>query len=526
LIGEYEASGYKTPPQLARRGDGQALQLTPILYAALEAIDGQRPLHEVAVEIGRRIDRDVSEDNAYALAEKLVDAGLVIGPDGNEPEVQRTDALLALRLRFDVLSERVTNALTRPFIVLLHPLVMIPVIAAFVAAVVWLLGSRGVGAGAREMMYSPGVLLGVFAATALSAGFHEFGHAAALRYSGGRPGAMGAGLYLVWPAFYTDVTDAYRLSRGGRLRTDLGGLYFNALFVLGTVGLWRVTGVEALLVLVPLQLFQMTQQLMPFVRLDGYQILSDLCGVPDLFARIKPTVKQLLPGQEPEPAVTELKPWVRVVVTLWILFVVPMLAMSVLVTAISLPRILATAWDSTQLQWQGMHRSLAGGDWARAGVGLIGTAAVLLPIAGSVYMMTRFGRRMGRGAWGLASRVPAGRPILGALGVATAIGLAFLWWPNGEYRPLQPGERGRVTDAVRAVSDVPSGRPGLTERRAEELHGAPGRADTTTPTENEPAPTTTTVTRSDDDRLETPTTTRFRTTSTTPDVTNQVEEQP
>ena len=44
-----------------------------------------------------------------------------------------------------------------------------------------------------------------------------------------RPGAMGAGLYLVWPAFYTDVTDSYRLGRGGRVRTDLGGLYFNAI---------------------------------------------------------------------------------------------------------------------------------------------------------------------------------------------------------------------------------------------------------------------------------------------------------
>ena len=39
---------------------------------------------------------------------------------------------------------------------------------------------------------------------------------------------MGTGLYLVWPAFYTDVTDSYRLGRAGRLRTDLGGLYFNA----------------------------------------------------------------------------------------------------------------------------------------------------------------------------------------------------------------------------------------------------------------------------------------------------------
>ena len=40
----------------------------------------------------------------------------------------------------------------------------------------------------------------------------------------------------------------------------------------------------------------MMHQLLPFVRLDGYYILSDLTGVPDLFARIKPTLLGVLPG--------------------------------------------------------------------------------------------------------------------------------------------------------------------------------------------------------------------------------------
>src|SRR3712207_8247936 len=45
-------------------------------------------------------------------------------------------------------------------------------------------------------------------------------------------------LYIVWPAFYSTVTDSYRLDRVGRLRTDLGGVYFNAVFMIG-VGLLR-----------------------------------------------------------------------------------------------------------------------------------------------------------------------------------------------------------------------------------------------------------------------------------------------
>ena len=63
---------------------------------------------------------------------------------------------------------------------------------------------------------------------------------------------MGAGLYLVYPAFYTDVSDNYRLPRGARLRTDLGGFYFNMIFALGAMALYVASGQEFLLLIVVL----------------------------------------------------------------------------------------------------------------------------------------------------------------------------------------------------------------------------------------------------------------------------------
>ena len=33
LLGEMVGSGYRNPPSLVRRSDGQTLQLTPLLYA-------------------------------------------------------------------------------------------------------------------------------------------------------------------------------------------------------------------------------------------------------------------------------------------------------------------------------------------------------------------------------------------------------------------------------------------------------------------------------------------------------------
>ena len=69
----------------------------------------------------------------------------------------------------------------------------------------------------------------------------------------------------------------------------------------------------------------MLQQLIPVVRFDGYFILSDLAGVPDLFARVGPVLRSLRPGHPADPRVTELRPRARRFVTAWVLIVVPLL---------------------------------------------------------------------------------------------------------------------------------------------------------------------------------------------------------
>ena len=52
---------------------------------------------------------------------------------------------------------------------------------------------------------------------------------------------------------------------------------------------------DALLLLIALQLLEMVKKLSPVIRADGYHILSDATGVPDLYAHIGPTLRRLLP---------------------------------------------------------------------------------------------------------------------------------------------------------------------------------------------------------------------------------------
>ena len=221
-----------------------------------------------------------------------------------------------------MLPERAVNVVARPFTWLHRPFALVSVLLALAAFDVWLFWIHGVAGGIRAVLYSPVLLLGVLASIVVATAFHEVGHASACRYSGARPSAMGVGIYLIWPAFYCDVTDAYRLNRRGRLRTDLGGVYFNGIFALMAGVGYFASGNEALLLIAVVQHSIALQQLLPLLRFDGYYVLSDLTGVPDILSRIKPIFRSLLPGRR-EPRVEELKSWVRFVVTAYLLVLVP-----------------------------------------------------------------------------------------------------------------------------------------------------------------------------------------------------------
>ncbi|MEA2450531.1 MAG: putative peptide zinc metalloprotease protein, partial [Thermoleophilaceae bacterium] len=252
LIGRFEDSGFKEPPCIARRADGQVVQMAPMLFALAAEIDGGRDYAELAEAFSHRIERGVDAEMVEMLVEEqLRPLGIVAG----DQELKKVDPLLALKFRTKVVPARVTGALTTVFKPLFFGPVVVAVVAAFLALDGWLLGVHGISQSLRHVLYDPALLLMMVGAVVLATAFHEIGHATALRYGGGEPGVMGVGLYIVWPAFYTDITDSYRLGKRGRLRTDLGGMYFNAVFALVVGAVYAVTRFEPLLLLVVLQTF-------------------------------------------------------------------------------------------------------------------------------------------------------------------------------------------------------------------------------------------------------------------------------
>jgi putative peptide zinc metalloprotease protein len=473
LVGEYEDSGFKQAPYIARRADGQVIQLPHLLYAVAEQVDGQRGYDELAECAREAVGRGVSAENVQFLVDrKLRPLGVLAQADGSSPQPPKVDPL-ALRFRAALVPKSATRALTTVFYPFFLPPVILGVLATLVAFDVWFFFVHGAAQSTRELIYNPILLLMVLGLVVIATALHEIGHATACRYGGAEPGVMGAGIYIVWPAFYTDVTDAYRLSRGGRLRTDLGGVYFNGLFVLAIGAAYFLTGFEPLLVLVIVQHLQILQQFLPFLRLDGYYILSDLTGVPDMFARIKPTLKSAVPGKETDERVEVLKPWVRVVTTAWVLLLIPVLLFVFGVLIFNAPRMVATAWDSLLLQ----KDKISDGTGLEIVSGLIQSVALVLPLGGMTYTFTKGGKRLATGAWSWSEDAPLRRALVVVCAVAIAGVGGYVLLPNGDYRPVQPAERGTIQDALRQFVALPTGRPGLTEERESELRGAPSKRE-------------------------------------------------
>ncbi len=434
LLGEYQDSGYRQPPSLVRRPDGQVIQMSALLYRVTSRIDGTRDPAAIAGLVSDDLGRSLNADQVrYLVVAKLLPLG-IIADAGTPAAAPRANPLLALRARGTLLPERAANAAG----ILLRPLFRLPLIVAVVASVLavdyWLFAVHGLGGGIQQVLRDPVDLLVVLGLSVISAAFHECGHATGCRYGGARSGVIGVGLYLVWPSFFTNVTDSYRLSRAGRLRTDLGGLYFNLIFMLALAGIYAATSAEVLLLVIAVTHLEMLEQLLPFVRFDGYFILSDLAGVPDLFARVVPILRSTVSRGTREPRVTGLRRHARIVVTGWVLCVVPLLTASVGYLLLHLPGINRALWRSAARQAHLMSTAATGHRYVMATVDAIGFALLALSLAGSLYVMVGLARRLTATGLRWSSGHPARRVLIAVAVLACMAALATFWSRQGQFQ--------------------------------------------------------------------------------------------
>lgn len=441
LLGSFDGGAAERPTYLVRRTDGKMLQVTELLYRLLEMIDSADDLPRMVAFVDARTTEAVTDAEVVALIrDRLVAGGLVTEPtagEASEPEepekaswrremrelLRQRKPTLALVLRVPLIPASVTTRIGGAVAPLFHtPVVALVALASLVSAV-YVLAVHGLASPVRAVLADP-IHLAVVAMIAGAAGFvHEMGHAGACRFGGARPGAVGMGLYVIWPVFYADVTDSYRLPRRARIRVDLGGMYFDLIVANLMVVAYLFTGYEPLLLVVVYQAIDIGSQFSPAFRLDGYWLVSDLVGVADLFPYLRAELARMT-GHEVAMAMRDLRPRPRRWIRLWIWTTAVVLLGNLLVLLFLIPvwgpeviEALVSSWRSLGA-WFAGTTTLAAGIEAALEVLILGSTVAGLAVLGGLL------------AWNLASGLvtaPSRRGrlrLLGAVAVAASVFVA------------------------------------------------------------------------------------------------------
>ena len=445
LSGRMEDSGFQDQQWLILRNGG-FVQVTELLFRVAEQANGRHTLDEMARGVSDATGRGVSADNVRQLIEtKLIPLGLVTRADGTVEGAEAGDghapsrSPLAVNMRMAMISPRLVEPAASVFQILFWPPIFLGLIAIGLLAMAWLFFVHGLAQSFSASLNQPWLILVLLPVIVASAFFHEFGHAAALKYGGGKVRGMGAGFYLMYPAFYTDVTDNYRLSRWSKVRTDTGGFFFHLLFALVVMGLYLILRQEFLLLVVFFIVLQIVHQSLPFVRLDGYWTLADVTGIPDLFSHMGPFLRSLVPIPIKGRKLPALKAWVKLVFILYILITIPLLLVLLFLMISRAPSVLATAWQSFFTQGATFGDSLGRGDWLGALAAGVSILVLLLTTLGFAYFLFTLVKGLVNRAlsW---SRGSAGKRVVAVGGLLAVAGLLFfLWAPPLAINGNRPG---------------------------------------------------------------------------------------
>lgn len=195
----------------------------------------------------------------------------------------------------------------------------------------------------------------------LGAFVHETGHASALVSNGCTQTEIGFGLYIYYPVLYTDVSEAWKLSRHRRALIDVGGVYFQSVFQLLLLGLFFINGSPVFLYFFLFNDLIMFRTMNPFLRMDGYWLVADLFGIFNLREQSTKLIQHYVlklfgSARATQTPLQKLQPRTRVALAVYSLlsvtffFYISAIIIRVLILYMvpTYPTRLLAVWDATQ----------------------------------------------------------------------------------------------------------------------------------------------------------------------------------
>jgi putative peptide zinc metalloprotease protein len=289
-------------------GQSKRMIISPKLADLIRELKQDKSLDEIAHHLSQSWGKPIgSADLRFIVEQQMVPRGLAY-PRGEAPadartasqRAQRPKAPMPLRLvqgrfRWRLLNPRMVRRLCAPLAVFYEPLSITLALLLIVASRYLLYKdfdshffNQVVGRSTpTEYLITLGLLIGVVL-------FHEFGHAAAQIRFGLRTGPIGFQLYHYIPAFFADVSNSWKLKARQRIAVDIGGIYFQSMMASLFYLIYLKTDFVPLLAAVIASDTLCVISINPFLRFDGYWLLTDALAVPNLRERSERQLAALL----------------------------------------------------------------------------------------------------------------------------------------------------------------------------------------------------------------------------------------
>ena len=134
---------------------------------------------------------------------------------------------------------------------------------------------------------------------------HEIGHVAACKKFTGRSSEIGMGIYIAFPVLFSNISSIWHGKKEERIIANLAGIYMQLWCMLFFICSYLITNAPILIHMIFLTGIYNFVQLLPFIRSDGYWLLSDLTDTPNLLYKSKETLKKtLLPPYKSKNKIT------------------------------------------------------------------------------------------------------------------------------------------------------------------------------------------------------------------------------
>lgn len=265
------------------------LKINQDTYNLLSLINGNLNFSEIQDLFNNKYNKQISLQQIENLFyHKLSKYGVLKGTEENIKLYQKPSYL---KLSFIIFNERFISKIAKYFRFLFKPKTALLTIIGCISIISFL---TVLNFDAYKSFSIQESLVYFFTIILISSTLHEFGHVASANYFGAKHGGIGGGFYLFTPVYYADVTDIWRLSKWQRIVVNLSGMYFELIFctLVALIGFFAnnfVLTVLAIIVCVNTMF-----NLNPFLRSDGYWVLSDLTNKPNLLHHSFEKVKDLI----------------------------------------------------------------------------------------------------------------------------------------------------------------------------------------------------------------------------------------